>query len=335
MFKLELLDSVSPTEIEDRSLVLAERAIREIFPDSGTVPNKDDKYGFPTDNPRVYNSRPAIWSANHDFVEQLKGCSSWGILDHIDGRCIKDPDTRRRQQEKMRFDLGYDFVQEAFTVAVNGAIRGINVNTGRPGYNTGHSIILHNVALDRNSQFYDTITPALQKRLLNGALWEELPQLCTFLNNGIAYRLVEPILAQHAASLDAEFAPQGLEILKRNSSPLCRDRPHFTLNYAIDDPREDFGGLSKRAVLAYGELVEKIDARREELGISENDVGALASYFFDAIRLGGYDGARFLESDERRVIESTPFARKYGNKRSKFDSPKPIQHSIKEQNSIN
>jgi hypothetical protein len=159
-YELELIDSKKPNffrELEFRAMMLAD----EIEDKSPTKA----KYG----------------GENWDFYQQVLKMASWGILQHIDGwkRQSKEyPNSTFPRDEARRESLnilGYEGIQEAWTIAVNGALHAW-MKTGNPGFQRGHGILLEAVALNPDSLFYDSITPDFKKELVNMALWEEFPR---------------------------------------------------------------------------------------------------------------------------------------------------------------
>jgi len=77
-----------------------------------------------------------------------------------------------------------------------------------------------------------------------------------------AGRNLADVLANNYDDLEIEFAPLGIDILKRNRE----NRSHFNLN-----------GLSSRAIKKYGEFLSRVNIQRENLKVSQADLALVVS----------------------------------------------------------
>ncbi len=200
-------------------------------------------------HPEILKSHKYLkWDIEHNIF--------WHLLDFIHGE-------NEEIQDNWKLDFENEFTGEEqqifLTIALNMALLSGD-KIGKPGYELGHSTIYEKIAGNVTSLFYDSITNDFRKRLHNGRLWENLPQLQSGLNFCAAYPIVESVLVEHVTSFDEEFVPEGLKIFRRNRG--------YVNSFDLTNDMEDFqrrasprSNLSERAIANYGEvffpLVEK------------------------------------------------------------------------------
>lgn len=140
-----------------------------------------------------------------------------------------------------------------------------------PGSFKGNSTAYEQLVENKRSMFAEQVTPETSKILLNFRFWEELPDARVGINSGYSLRALEDMFTNHADELDPEYAKEGFAVLERNRGeylkPIGIDL-HFLSDSALDN---------------YLEFVRKIDARKDELGVTQNQVALLIKEYVDTL----------------------------------------------------
>lgn len=226
------------------------------------------------------------------FLKEISEPCSWAILQYIEGTGLE----REKREEVLSFTenhISEKLIQEAFTVAVNGAM--LHRRTGSPGYRHGHNILWRDIATNRNSIFYDAITPEFQNRLNNGRFWEELGNLSS-VNMGSSYAGFEDLLVFHHSDLDTSFVPRGLRIHEENGGSI-----HLQLN--------QYKRISERGLTQYRNFIHQIDQKLGDLGIDRTRFEPLVKAYLDAVA-GDY-APKEHSLTLGQELEENPWLREY------------------------
>ena len=178
----------------------------------------------------------------------------WHVLGRIDGYDANPhagerytPDKLKAGEEAREWakaNFTQKELQEILGIVTDTALMGVYSNYNLPGFRRGHTILYHHLVTKPGSMFTDLATSALKKRLNNGRLWENLPELYTH-QSPYADEVADTLI-NHAGDLDTGFFEQGYTIFRRNGGE------HHTLI-------PDLSVLSREEVSAYWSFVKQID----------------------------------------------------------------------------
>ena len=217
---------------------------------------------------------------------------SWAILQYIEGTELPE----QAREEVVRFTenrLSDPIIQEAFTMAVNGAM--LHRRDGSPGYKHGHRIIWEQIAANPKSMFYEAITPEFHKRLNNGRFWEELGNL-NCVNNGRSYSDVENVLVFHNSDLDLSFVPRGIGIHEENGGSINLQW-HYNKR------------ISERGLVQYRNFMERIDSKLGDLQIDRQRFEPLVKAYLEAVVEDDIPTGHYLTLENE--LAENPWLRKY------------------------
>ncbi|MFH1503629.1 MAG: hypothetical protein ABIE36_03150 [Candidatus Diapherotrites archaeon] len=227
------------------------------------------------------------------FRHALEARKHWRILEFFDGNKEHDNEEKRKQIQWNTFKCFHqEEVQDYYNAAVNMAI------SGDPY--PGHDVLFERVANDKNSMFYDSITPEFQKRLNNGRFWELLNELSPSLNYGLAYSKMEDILINHFNDLDIQSIPKNINEKFRG------------ISYLGGGDWESRGvGLSQRAIRQYANFLENIDKNLSDLKISKESFSKLVTPYIETLFGEDKDENPLMDDFEERL--KSPLVEKYKN----------------------
>jgi len=217
----------------------------------------------------------------HMLKELEDGCF-WGVLTRIDGSSdpvtsnpfsVSNPfvDQPDSEKERSREWAMINFTPKELQMILDIITRTALISpraTASPGTNKGHSILYQHLIEKPNSIFSGVADESIRKRLNNGRLWEELPDMQKGLNSGLSYRYVQDALTKYFGDLDANFAPIGFKIFYRNHGK----NGIFDLEY-----------ISDRAVDNYLLFMSEIDKKKDELGLTTDDIQYLMASYVEAV----------------------------------------------------
>ncbi len=222
------------------------------------------------------------------FRNSLNAHKHWQILDFFDGTKSRSKEARKQIQWNTLKDFCEEEIQKYYNAAVNMAISG----NPYPGYD----VLFENVAGDKDSMFYDSVTPELQVKINNGRFWENLNELNLSLNYGRAYHKMEDILINHFEDINIKNVP--------------KDIGKVWISYLGGGNWESRGsGLSQRAVGQYSKLLEKIDNNLVNLGINEKDFSRMVVPYIETLVGVDCDKNPLMDDFEERL--KSPLVEKY------------------------
>lgn len=205
----------------------------------------------------------------------------WGTLSYMDGASNPQyspflerstPHEQRKKRENVRLWARQNFsdanLEQILNVAVNTAFLAPFGTYGWPGLTRPHSILYRELVEKTDSMFSGIIDGQFRKRLNNGRFWEELPDMWSYLNSGLSFHVVADVLESNFGDLDVSFAPKGFRIFYGKTDVVKSDpgRPCFELSL-----------LNNRAIDLYLKFLKRLDLSRNEVGISEEDIGYLVA----------------------------------------------------------
>lgn len=246
----------------------------------------------------------------------------WGTLSQIDGvskvrkyGLIWDrstPQEQRKRREDARIWARQNFsdanLEQILNIAVNTAFLTPFGTYGWPGLTRPHSILYRELVSKTDSMFSGIVDRQLRKRLNNGRFWEELSDMWSYLNCGLSFEVVSDVLESNFSDLDVSFAPKGFGIFYGKKGVVKSDprRPCFELSL-----------LNNRTIDLYLKFLKKLDSSKNEIRITEEDIGYLiAPYVVELLetRESG-DVPRFngQKSEDFKTRLQDPMIRHYAN----------------------
>jgi hypothetical protein len=200
------------------------------------------------------------------FFQDLQRGRFWAVLARIDGSFnYLNPDSEEKRAEARNWARQHfnDYeLQQILNMCIETALR-IPFKTSLPGTYKGHSVLFRELVDKPDSMFGDVVTEKFRKLLNNGRLWEEIPDMVSrSLNRGVSFRIVDDVLTNHFADLEAGFAPRGYEMFCRNDG----EQDGFCLV-----------GLSSEAKKRYAEFFNQVSKQRDQLGLSKDQIAHLIS----------------------------------------------------------
>jgi len=197
-----------------------------------------------------------VEQAEINLMKNILDARFWGILQNVDGtqsvgsqhheKTYQEQTEKNREWGKKRFTDHQ--LEKLLNIAANQALLK-PLKTSWPGTYRGHSILYRELVSKEESIFKEAVTPEFKKRLNNGRFWEELPEVKPSLNNGQGIRVVYDVLMNYFDDLDADFAVQGIELMKQERTE-TRSLEDISL-YC----------LGEEAMEKYVSFLEKIDER--------------------------------------------------------------------------
>jgi hypothetical protein len=216
------------------------------------------------------------------LTEEVELDKSWGIFDILSPS--RDEDVLDYHHRMTLLDRVFPDVLD---FGINLALY-TSINRGAPGYNKGHSIILAEAENPR-SCLVNIISPDFQRRLVNGAFWE---------NVGMNPPNLANILHNYSAVLDIRYLDAGLRILNKSLTPYRRN-PNPAATF-------DLSNLSKRAVRNYAAFVTGVynHLKDKQLPLHESVVllHVLARPLFNQLVEIDEDSGAIYSEEERREI---------------------------------
>lgn len=205
---------------------------------------------------RVIDQRAAF------IFQGLNNGHYWDLFSAVDGYTSEPEEKRQERHDWATSTFEPQELNHLFDLAVRIAMVMPHGTDGAPGKQRPHSVLYERVVGRQDSLFHGKFDDEDVKRLNNGRFWEELPDMMPGLNHGHSYRVVNDVLENHSEDLDTSFAPKGLEIFRRNNG---------------ENPDWDFWLISKKGIDNFSAFMGQIDAQREELGITDDQLADLAA----------------------------------------------------------
>lgn len=240
------------------------------------------------------------------LFDDLQSGRFWGPLSQINGYFnpfdehneISEQRLEKHKWAKKTFSQRQ--LQNIVQLCVDSALTRRKEESNWPGTKRPHSLLYNNLIANPDSMFGNMVTPEFVRRLNNGRFWEEIPNMSPG-SRTFSEQIVQDVLLNHYEELDAFFAPYGLDLFESN-----RNGRHD--GFGIDR-------LKKPAIRRYGEFVEMLDSKKDELKITEEQLAPVVRPFVTSVFGEKYDkydeGQAKYDRQEVKSRLNKPFVQKY------------------------
>jgi len=212
----------------------------------------------------------------------------------------RDKEKTKRRQERALSTFSHGELQELLFIISNGIF--INVNETSP-WDRPHGILWDAIGEFPDSLFHDSLSDDLTQRLHNGRLWESLFQLTYEDWRGM---IVGDVLTEHREYIDANFIPEGMEILRKLEDKRCKGMGDFKFEFK---PRVSMLGGEAR-----WHLFEFMRTATTYLLSHDMPVDLLTPFYkvFADVNAPTYRGDPLWTPRKAKIVLSDQYVKKYG-----------------------